>query len=206
MRAITKLKILLTIFKRINETKGTAAPVTLKNFIVQFIFGYNKSAYWPVHHSSVISCAEYIKTGIGTAPGLSHGCYIFANADNPVTIGNYTIIAPNAGIAGYNHNLYDYRVAEGNGITSIGDYCWIGMNAVILPGVIVGNHTVVAAGSVVTKSFEQGYVVIAGNPAVIIKELEKEKCVDYTNRFEYIGYLTLKEFQESKDDILKNKK
>ena len=45
------------------------------------------------------------------------------------------------------------------------------MNSVILPGVILGDNTVVGAGSVVTHSFEKGKVVIAGNPAKIIKEL-----------------------------------
>jgi acetyltransferase-like isoleucine patch superfamily enzyme len=46
------------------------------------------------------------------------------------------------------------------------------MNAVILPGVTLGDHTIVGAGSVVTKSFENGNCVIAGNPAKIIKNLE----------------------------------
>ena len=52
------------------------------------------------------------------------------------------------------------------------------MNAVILPGVTLGDHTIVGAGSIVTKSFPEGYVVIAGNPAKIIRTLEREKVVD----------------------------
>lgn len=44
------------------------------------------------------------------------------------------------------------------------------MNSVILPGVVLGEHTVVGAGSIVTKSFSEGYCVIAGNPAKIIKK------------------------------------
>jgi len=57
----------------------------------------------------------------------------------------------------------------------IGDYCWIGANAVILLGVHLGPHTIVGAGSIVTKSFPEGYCVIAGNPAKIIKKLEKRE-------------------------------
>jgi acetyltransferase-like isoleucine patch superfamily enzyme len=48
---------------------------------------------------------------------------------------------------------------------------WIGMNAVILKGVTVGENSVVAAGSVVTKNVEAN-TVVAGNPAVIVKKFE----------------------------------
>ena len=51
---------------------------------------------------------------------------------------------------------------------TIGDNCWIGGSATIVPGVTLGNNVVVAAG--VTKSFGDN-VVIGGNPAKIIKEL-----------------------------------
>ena len=49
------------------------------------------------------------------------------------------------------------------------------MNAVILPGVELGDHTVVGAGAVVTKSFSEGYCVIGGNPAKIIKYIERDE-------------------------------
>jgi len=54
----------------------------------------------------------------------------------------------------------------------IGDNVWIGMNATILKGVTIGNNSVVAAGSVVTKSVPAN-VVVAGNPAVVIKKFEE---------------------------------
>ena len=52
----------------------------------------------------------------------------------------------------------------------IGDNVWIGMNAVILKGTTIGENSVVAAGSVVTKSVEPN-TVVAGNPAVVVREL-----------------------------------
>ena len=53
----------------------------------------------------------------------------------------------------------------------ISDNVWIGMNAVILKGVTIGENSVVAAGAVVTKSVPPN-VVVAGNPAVITKQLD----------------------------------
>lgn len=52
----------------------------------------------------------------------------------------------------------------------IGDNVWVGANATILPGVTIGEMSVVAAGSVVTKSVPPG-VLVAGNPAIIKKKL-----------------------------------
>lgn len=54
---------------------------------------------------------------------------------------------------------------------SIGNDCWIGANSIILPGVTIGDYSVVAAGSVVTKDVPSG-VLVAGNPAVIKKKLD----------------------------------
>jgi acetyltransferase-like isoleucine patch superfamily enzyme len=53
----------------------------------------------------------------------------------------------------------------------ISDNVWIGMNAIILKGVTIGENSVVAAGAVVTKSVPPN-VVVAGNPAVVTKQLD----------------------------------
>lgn len=54
----------------------------------------------------------------------------------------------------------------------IGNNCFIGQNALILPGVVLANNTIVAAGSVVTKSFTEDGKIIGGNPAKIIGDIE----------------------------------
>ena len=48
-----------------------------------------------------------------------------------------------------------------------------------MPGVELGDWTIVGAGSVVTKSFKEGYCVIGGIPATIIKSLEKDRCMPF---------------------------
>lgn len=91
-----------------------------------------------------------------------------------VKIGKNCLIAPQAGIYTACHPLEeDVRISGlelGKPIT-IGDNCWIGGHAVINPGVTLGDNVVVGSGSVVTKSFPSN-VVIAGNPARIIKYLK----------------------------------
>lgn len=72
------------------------------------------------------------------------------------------------------------------GKISIGNYCYIGANSIILPGVTIGNNVLVSAGSVVTKSFKSNSV-IGGNPAKVICTIEdyynKNKEYDLHSRF-----------------------
>lgn len=90
-----------------------------------------------------------------------------------IYIGKGTYIAPNTGLITANHDINNLdKHIEGKDIV-IGKDCWIGMNSVVLPGVILGDNTIVGAGSVVTKSFEEGNCVIAGNPAKIIRTIER---------------------------------
>ena len=100
------------------------------------------------------------------------GCF-YQNYEAKITIGKDVHIAANVGIITQNHNPENPDEHLPAKAVSIGDHCWIGMNAVILPGVHLGDYTTVGAGSVVTHSFEQGYCVIAGNPAKVIKVIEK---------------------------------
>ncbi len=96
--------------------------------------------------------------------------------EDGVSIGEHVGIAPGVKIISRNHDIYDiWKRGELRPVV-IEDYCWIGSNAVILPGVHLGKHTIVGAGSVVTKSFTCGYCIIAGNPAKIIKMLDEYKC------------------------------
>ena len=59
---------------------------------------------------------------------------------------------------------------------TIEDDVWIGANAVILPGVTLGKHSVVAAGSVVSRSVPP-YSVCAGSPAKVIKQFNPQSKI-----------------------------
>lgn len=80
-----------------------------------------------------------------------------------IHIGNNTRIAANAYILAHDYNRS--LITD----TYIGDNCLIGINSIILPGIKIGDHVVVGAGSVVTKDVPNN-TIVAGNPAKIIKQ------------------------------------
>ena len=130
------------------------------------------STPWPVSEQSRVVGAKNIIFHPDDLNNFQHfGCYF--QGKGKIEIGRGTYIAPNVGIITANHNIQNLDTHMDAKDVHIGQRCWIGMNSVILPGVILGDNTVVGAGSVVTKSFECGNCVIAGNPAKIIKVVGK---------------------------------
>ena len=93
----------------------------------------------------------------------------------PVTVGNHVNLAQGITVTALNHNFADasLRIDE-QGVSTlpvtIEDDVWIGANAVVLPGVTVGTHSVVAAGAVVSRDVPP-YSLVAGVPAKVIKKL-----------------------------------
>ncbi len=98
---------------------------------------------------------------------------LLAMARGGITIGNGVRIAANVQLISNNHDPYDLNVLICKPV-EIGDYAWIGAGATILPGVRVGHHAVIGAGSVVTKDVPD-YAVAVGNPAKVIKMLDRER-------------------------------
>ena len=173
-------------------TKETQTPVKLKHFLWQKILRINSKPYWPVHFTSIVSFPKNIYCGIETSPGYSPGNYI--QGYGTIYIGDYTQIGPNVGIISSNHDIYDNSKHVLKKII-IGKYCWIGMGAIIMPGITLGDYTIVGAGSIVTKSFKDGYCIIGGNPAKLIRLLNKEKCVFHKSVHEYNGFIPNKKFE-----------
>ena len=106
---------------------------------------------------------------IGDYSELGTRCMIHGN----VKLGSYVIMGPDVKIYARNHKFesLDKPIAlQGKEYlrTEIGDDVWIGANSIILPGVKVGNHCIVAAGSIVTKDVPD-YAIVGGNPAKVIK-------------------------------------
>ena len=98
---------------------------------------------------------------------------LLAMARGGITIEDEVQIAANVQLISNNHDEYDRQVLTCKPVR-IKKGAWIGAGASILPGVCVGKHAIVGAGSVVTKDVPD-YAVSVGNPAKVIKMLDQEK-------------------------------
>lgn len=158
------------LFYRNFNPKGYSKKALLQYIFMQKILGINRKVQWPVHWSSRVIGFEYIQT-IDLAIGFMPSCNI--DGRNGIIIGKNVILAANVSVISQNHDKYDFTKYTHDQPIRIGENSWIGTQAVILPGIELGPHTIVAAGAVVTKSFPEGNQIIAGNPAVVIKQIEK---------------------------------
>lgn len=154
--------------------------------------------YYPVHPTCTIANARKVYVGCNASIARP-GCYI--QGAGTVHFGDYVQLAPNVGILSANHDLYDQRKYNAAPIV-IGDYSWIGMNSIVTAGVVLGPRTIVAAGAVVTKSFPDGFCILAGVPAKVVKYLDKECFQPWHLENEYYGYIPKEKFESVRTKYL----
>jgi acetyltransferase-like isoleucine patch superfamily enzyme len=142
-----------------------------------------------------VSCYAGCSFSVGVSGQCTVGDFTLLNgalimAEERIEIGSHCLISWNVGIADSDfHPLAPaQRIIDAHALAPflkdrpprpklrtmpviISDNVWIGMNAIILKGVTIGDNSVVAAGAVVTKSVPPN-VVVAGNPAVVTKQLD----------------------------------
>jgi len=138
----------------------------------QKILRINGNVPWPVHFTSKVKSPEKIKRGT-KAPGFSPWCYL--DGRNGIIVEENVWIGPRVSIISMDHDLNNYSAYKKEGPIIIRKNSLLTTGCIILPGVELGEHTVVAAGAVVTKSFPEGNQVLAGNPARVIKTMESYK-------------------------------
>lgn len=149
---------------------GIPLSVWFVNVIFQNILRINSDVKFQVNFTSRVIRGDRITLGrnVWKSFALSGGCYI--QGGNGIVIGDDTIFAPCVKIISANHDPENLSAWQSAPPIRIGQKCWIGAGAIILPGVELGDGCIVGAGSVVTRSFP-AMVVVASNPARIIKEL-----------------------------------
>lgn len=109
--------------------------------------------------------------------------------DTHIYIGDYTMLGPNVVIATAGHPILPElreKALQYNMPVHIGKNCWLGAGVIVLPGVTIGDNTVIGAGSVVTKDIPAN-VVAVGNPCKVLREInEHDKEFYYKDkRIEY---------------------
>jgi acetyltransferase-like isoleucine patch superfamily enzyme len=142
-----------------------------------------------------VSCYAGCSFSVGESGHCAIGDFTLLNGalimvEDQIDIGSHCLVSWNVGIADSDFHPLEpaQRLIDAQALApffrnrpprpklktapvKIGDNVWIGMNAVILKGVTIGDNSVVAAGSVVTKSIPAN-TVVAGNPAVVVKQFE----------------------------------
>lgn len=95
--------------------------------------------------------------------------------DTDIYVGDYTMFGPNVTVATAGHPILPIlreQVYQYNMPVFIGRNCWIGAGAILLPGVHIGDGTVIGAGSVVTKDIPAN-VVAVGNPCRVLRPIDE---------------------------------
>jgi maltose O-acetyltransferase len=138
------------------DRRGAAAPDLVALFGT---FGAGSMIEAPFH------CAYGFNIHLGDGVYMNAGCVILDTA--PVRIGGGTMFGPGVQIyCAQHHTDPDLRKAglEIGLAVTIGENCWIGGSAVVMPGITIGSNAIIGAGAIVTSEVPEGATVV-GNPA-----------------------------------------
>jgi acetyltransferase-like isoleucine patch superfamily enzyme len=147
---------------------GSGVPVWAANVLFQRVLRLDAACPYNKHFTSRVMhpAGLHIENNcekVRRSLAVSGGCYI--NAADGLWIGTGTIWAPNVAIVSQDHGRENLDVAPRTAGIRIGRDCWLGFGCIIMPGVELGDCTIVGANAVVTRSYPAGHQVIAGVPA-----------------------------------------
>lgn len=122
-----------------------------------------------VSYSVVLNRLELLT--VGNNVYFAAGCFIAGGGD--IAIGDNVLFGPNVSIAAANHKFDGTNFLNGYifGSVVVEDNCWIGGNSSLLMGAHIPCSSVLGAGSVCNKKFDQPFSLLAGAPARYIKDI-----------------------------------
>lgn len=146
------------------ERNSEKRMVILKTILGKL--GTNSCVLPPFH----VDYGKYVEIGDNTF--INYNCTILDASR--ITIGNHVLLGPNVQLIGATHptdpHIRNDALLEYGGNITIKDGAWLGAGCIILPGITIGENSVVGAGAVVTKDVPDN-VVVVGNPARILKKV-----------------------------------
>lgn len=165
------------LFKAYNKTDDE--EVELRNQIMRQLF---KSVGKNVWIEPDFRCEFGKNITVEDDVYINFGCIILDCAE--VTIGSHTLIGPNVGLYAANHSVDAAERINGGCCGKpihIGKNVWLGGDVKVVPGVTVGDNTIIGTGSIVTKDIPSN-VIAVGNPCKVIREITDEDKTDYWNK------------------------
>lgn len=165
-------------FQDKSPTLGSGVYIDPKSVVIGDVTLGDDTSVWPM--AVIRGDVNYVT--IGKACSIQDGAILHVTHDGPYTAGGKPLILGHGITVGHQAVLHG---------CTIDDYCLIGMGALILDGVHIQNHVMVAAGSIVApgKILESGYLYL-GNPARAVRKLSEEEL----NQLQYSAehYVRLK--------------
>lgn len=121
--------------------------------------------------------------------------------DTHIYVGSHTMFGPHVILATAGHpiipSLRKYGIQHNQPIR-IGENCWLGAGVIVMPGITIGDHSVIGAGSIVTKDIPAN-VVAVGNPCRVMREIN-EKDRQYYYKDQEIDWAAWKEWCEEQQE------
>ena len=161
------------LVKRFNEMPTDA--MAEREALLHDIFGQVGENVW-LNSPLTASVGKYVSIGSGTYANMN----LTLIDDWAITIGKNVLIGPNVTLCTTGHPIHPAH--RGDGMYSfpitIGDNVWLGGNVMVLPGVTIGENSVIGAGSVVTKDIPAN-VVAFGVPCKVYREITEKDAECY---------------------------
>lgn len=140
-------------------------------------FGNNVASGVAIHSSVSFFSISGLVVGRNTT--INNGCYLDTRVG--INIGSNVNISHDVRIYSLGHDINDpFFITKGEEVNILDDV-WIFPNVIIMPGVTIGERSIVLPGAVVTKSYGAGSV-IGGNPSMLIKQTDREVLYSLDNR------------------------
>nr|WP_115460780.1 CatB-related O-acetyltransferase [Winogradskyella aurantiaca] len=174
-------RLLQTYRKLFRRNNSIRLGAELKNTVLGY--NINISRYSFISNSSIDNYTSIGRNTVISNANVGKFCSISWNVTIGATQHNYKKLSTHAFtyIKYYGFTKSDHRITI---FTEIGNDVWIGANAIIMPGVTIGNGAVIGAGSIVTKNVEP-YQIVVGNPARQIGYRFSQKKIEYVKGLQW---------------------